>query len=87
MKKASVNKAKKVQRRCTERGQSLKLKGQSGVGGHGAAFLPKVKGRSSGGIINKETDRERYNNTFIQTYKCTQATTGVHYTGSMWLQL
>lgn len=37
------------------------------LGGHGAAFLPRVKGHLSRGIINKlGIDRKRYRDTFTQ---------------------
>lgn len=71
-----------------KRGQRSKLNvPQGSVWGHGAAFLPRVKGHFSRGIINKlGMDREgEVENTFtlgsiLQTNKRTHATV-LHYTG------
>ena len=55
------------------------------VWGHGAAFLPKVKGKLTRGIIIKVGVKKRKRDTFtqggiLQTNKHTQGT-GARYTG------
>lgn len=57
--KIKVNKAKKVRKKLEkEEGDGGEAKGteiktEGSVWGHGAAFLPKVKGHFSRGVINK----------------------------------
>lgn len=62
---------KKLEMRSVMRGRQKGVKTERSVSGHGAAPLPKVKGKLSWGKINKE-GKERRNQDIHPGEYCTQ---------------